>query len=218
MKTLPLVCSALVLWCCGAAAQSGAIKGRVPFMNDGQQRIAIEKYTGKISGKVSPAPATVAAVWLEAKGLKAPERVPDVIVRQTNYQFSKSLITVPVGTKVFFPNDDVDHHNVFSLSRTRRFDLGRYRKGDSEVPSVNFPKAGLVNLRCEIHEHMRATIVVVDSPYYTTTSPNGAFELKNVPTGDYVLHAQIDKRTRWKQAVQVKPGQVLKLNNLSKSR
>ena len=196
--------------------QAGIVQGKVPFMSDGSARIAIEKYTGKISGQVAPAPPTVAGVWLESRSVKAPARVPDVTVRQTGYQFSKSLITVPVGTRVFFPNDDVDHHNVFSLSRTRRFDLGRYKKGDSQIPSVNFPKPGLVNLRCEIHEHMRATILVVDSPYYTTTDQQGNFTLKNVASGDYILHAQIDKRTRWSQPITVKAGLVLKVDSLRK--
>ena len=199
-----------------AMAQGGTVRGKVPFMSDGDARIAIEKYTGKISGQVAPPPPTVAGVWLESRRVKAPVKVPDITVRQTNYQFSQSLLTVPVGTRIFFPNDDVDHHNVFSLSRTRRFDLGRYRKGDPQIPSVDFPKPGLVNLRCEIHEHMRATVLVVDTPYYTTTDQQGNFTLKNVASGDYVLHAQIDKRTRWFQPVTVKAGLVLKVDSLRK--
>ncbi len=183
---------------------AGTVEGTLilPNRNKGP-RIAIEKYTGKISGEVAPKPSPVAGVWLTRKGLSVQNSPPSVRLAQSGYQFSKSLIIVPKNTTVFFPNNDDDYHNVFSLSRANRFDLGRYKKNETPEPSQTFTKTGFIKLRCEIHEHMRAAILVVDSPYVTTTDTNGAFTLKNIPPGTYTLHAQLDKKTKWKVDITV---------------
>jgi len=145
---------------------AGTVEGTLilPNRNKGP-RIAIEKYTGKISGEVAPKPSPVAGVWLTRKGLSV--------------------------------------QNSPSLSRANRFDLGRYKKNETPEPSQTFTKTGFIKLRCEIHEHMRAAILVVDSPYVTTTDTNGAFTLKNIPPGTYTLHAQLDKKTKWKVDITV---------------
>jgi len=100
---------------------------------------------------------------------------------------------------------------VYSLSKTKRFDIGRYKKGETPIPKVKFDKTGFIALRCEIHDHMKANIVVVDSPYYTTTDLTGNFSMKNVPAGEYTLHAQVDKKTTWKATIEVKGGRALQI-------
>ena len=75
-----------------------------------------------------------------------------------------------------------------------------------------FNNAGLVRLNCEIHEHMQAHVLVVDSPYYTRTDGQGKFQLKNIPTGTYTLNAQIDKKNLWQATIQIvagKTGQII---------
>ena len=49
---------------------------------------------------------------------------------------------------------DDEFHNVFSYSRVKRFDLGRFRK-DENSPVLTFEKPGLVKIYCEIHKHMQ---------------------------------------------------------------
>jgi len=171
----------------------------------------MEKYRGKISGKVAPRPSTIAAVWLTSPTLSAPAKPKPVILAQKNYQFSKSLIVIPKGTTVTFPNNDPDYHNIYSLSKTKRFDLGRYKAMENPAPKVLFDKLGFVALRCEIHDHMNANVIVVDSPYAITTDASGKFILKNVPPGDYTIHAQIDRKTSWKVPVQVRAKKTSKI-------
>ncbi len=185
--------------------EAGTVSGQIKLPDKHQgKRIAIEKYTGKISGKVAKPPLPVAGVWLTRRGLTAPKSSKRFILNQKNYQFGKSLMVIPKGATVFFPNEDIDYHNIFSLSKTRRFDLGRYRKNETPIPSVVFNKAGLVELRCEIHEHMQAKLLVVDSPYYTITDASGSFKLTQVPAGTYTLHAQLSKKQKWSKPIQVK--------------
>jgi plastocyanin len=168
--------------------------------------VAVEKYTGTISGKVAKPPVKRAGVWLTREGLSAPKTPKQVILEQKEYQFGESLLVVPRGTEVFFPNEDPDYHNVYSLSRPKRFDLGRYKMGEKPVPSMFFDQLGLIDVRCEIHEHMRALVLVVESPYVGTTDEKGGFELRGVAPGTYVLHVQLDKKTQWERKISVTAG------------
>ena len=154
-----------------ALGQKPALTGSVPIAHSGAAPIALEKYAGSISGRVNPAPSRIAGVWLESPTLR-PGAPGTARLEQEGYQFRTGLLVVQTGTRVEFPNRDDDYHNVFSLSKTKRFDLGRYRK-DEAPPSVTFDKAGVVRLFCEIHQHMRGVVLVVDSPYFTTTDESG---------------------------------------------
>ncbi len=183
---------------------AGTVTGTVIFpKTKSSKRIAVEKYTGKISGKVAKPPAPVAGVWLSKKGLTAPAKPTAQSLDQKNYQFGKSLIVVAKGTSVSFPNKDQDYHNIYSLSKTKRFDLGRYRKNEKPAPSVVFDKPGLVELRCEIHEHMQARLLVVDSPYFAPTDEKGHFKITGIPAGTYTLNAQLDRKKKWSTTVTI---------------
>lgn len=211
IRILPL-CLLLV------SAKAGEIVGKVPIPRSGSEGAApsVEKYRGKISGKVSPFPVQVAAVWLEGRTLFAPSSPPSFSLAQENYQFVKSLIVVPRGATVAFPNKDQNYHNIYSLSKPKRFDLGRYKANETPIPKVVFDKPGFVALNCEIHDHMKANIIVVDTPYYTTTSPDGSYRLKNIPPGNYTLSAQISRRKKWKEAVTVTAKGVTRVNFASR--
>jgi plastocyanin len=188
-----------------ALAQRAALSGSVPLGRAAAAPIAMEKYAGSISGRVNPAPSRIAAVWLEGPSVR-PAAPGTARLEQEGYQFRTGLLVVQTGTRVEFPNRDDDYHNVFSLSKTKRFDLGRYRK-DESPPAVTFDKPGVVRLFCEIHQHMRGVVLVVDSPHFTTTDESGRFDLRGVPPGKYTLHAWLDEKRTWQQPVTVESGQ-----------
>ena len=126
-----------------------------------------------------------------------------MVLAQKNYQFSDPLLVVAKGTTITFPNYDPNFHNIYSLSKPKRFDLGRYKAEEKDIPSVTFDKLGFIALRCEIHDHMKANIIVVDTPHFITTDANGKFTLKNIPPGNYTLHAQTDKKHKWKTSITI---------------
>lgn len=191
------------------AAPTGAVTGTIPLPARPRGRIAVEKYTGTISGKVSPPPPPRAGVWIEGKDTAAPASPPRIALNQKGYQFAQSMLVVPLRTTVEFPNDDADFHNVFSLSRTKRFDAGRYKNSEHPAPTATFDKPGLVRLQCEIHDHMKAVILVVDSRYFTTTDAAGKFTLTGLPPGTYTLHAQLDEKAKWSTTVTVSAGETV---------
>ena len=194
-----------------SADNTGGIKGFVPLPKSEATTAPAQKYIGKISGKVDSAPALIAGVWLESSSLSAPKVPKPVVLSQINYQFSNSLIIVPTGASITFPNNDPDYHNIYSLSKPKRFDLGRYKKDETPAPIIHFDKPGFIALNCEIHDHMKANIIVVDSPYYTVTNPSGAFSLKNIPPGNYILHAQVDRNLSWQTPVKIDSNKIINI-------
>src|SRR5262252_1976746 len=129
-------------------------------------------------------------VWLEpAEGMEKVHVVPPRTrprVVQRNKRFEPHLLVVTVGTDVDFPNLDPFFHNVFSLFDGKRFDLGLYEAGGSRT--VSFDAPGICYIFCNIHPEMSAAIVVVDSPYYATSKPDGQFSIPNVEAGHYLLY------------------------------
>jgi plastocyanin len=130
------------------------------------------------------------------------EREPArAVLDQHNERFVPHVLAVMVGTVVDFPNSDATYHNVFSLSRAKRFDLGRYAAGRSK--SVRMDRPGVVRVFCEIHSHMNAFILVFNHPFFDVTTPDGRFELPAVPPGIYTLVGWYEGEARITRAVVV---------------
>jgi len=133
-------------------------------------------------------------------------------VAQKDLTFVPSLLPVQVGTRVEFPNLDDTYHSIFSYSPAKRFDLGRYRPEERPIPSEVFNTSGLVTLRCDIHEHMRGLILVLDTPYFVVTDADGRFRLSGLPSGHYTLKAWIDSKTTREGPVELKKGETLHID------
>lgn len=160
--------------------------------------------------KIATPDTAVPVVYLEGS-FPASTNTIKVEIGQKNLQFMPGMLVVQKGTTVEFPNQDDLYHSVFSYSKVKRFDLGRYLK--TEKPAAQtFDQPGVIKLFCEIHEHMRGTILVLDTPHFTKTSTNGTFKLENLPAGKYVLKAWLNEKTTWEQPVELKAGETLKAN------
>ena len=117
----------------------------------------------------------------------APPRRPGrFTLRQKNKTFQPSVLAIPVGSTVEFPNEDLIFHNVFSLAGPQPFDLGLYRAGASR--SRTFTTAAAYRVFCNIHPQMTALIVVVPTPYVTLAGPDGRYTL-DLPPGRYRVTA-----------------------------
>lgn len=126
------------------------------------------------------------AVWLQpaVKALRTGVGARATML-QKGKRFVPHVLTVQTGTSVDFPNQDPVFHNAFSNFSGQVFDIGLYRPGANR--SVVFSRPGVVRVFCNIHAAMSAVIVVVDTPYFATTAPDGSFRIANVPAGEYTL-------------------------------
>jgi plastocyanin len=104
---------------------------------------------------------------------------------QRNERFVPHVLAIVAGTWVDFPNDDKTYHNVFSLSKTQEFNLGRYAAGHSKA--VRFENPGIVRVFCEIHSHMSAFILVFAHRFFAVTDDDGNYRIEGVPPGTYTL-------------------------------
>jgi plastocyanin len=144
----------------------------------------------------------LAVVYLE--GNFASTTPPATVqLAQKDLAFVQALLPVQVGTRVEFPNLDDTFHNIFSYSAPKRFDLGRYRPDERPIPSQVFDVPGLVTLRCEIHEHMRAVVLVLDTPHFVVTDAEGKYRLEGLPAGRYRLKAWLNSKSTLEHPVEV---------------
>jgi plastocyanin len=165
-------------------AVTGTIEGRL-ILSEGRSRLARASYAvGGGARRVEPLPAVAMLMGQIAGGSSAaPSGAIRVVQRDTS--FAPGVVVVSRGTEVAFANDDPFFHNVFSYSRPKRFDLGRYPRGESK--SVTFDSPGIVKVFCEIHDWMRSAVVVTENPYHVLVAEDGSFTIRDVPAGRYEL-------------------------------
>ena len=120
---------------------------------------------------------------------------------QRNETFVPHILAVTAGTTVDFPNNDRTYHNVFSLSKARRFDLGRYAAGRSKA--VRFDHPGIVRVFCDIHSHMNAFILVFGHRFFAVTDAEGRYQIDSVPAGTYTLSAWLDGGVRAQRTITI---------------
>lgn len=132
-------------------------------------------------GTVGPGGAVVTLKRTDGWNPKPPPLTRPLL--QKEKRFVPHVLAVPLGSTVDFKNEDEIFHNVFSLSPAAKFDTGLH-KGGAETP-VKFDKPGVVELLCNIHASMLGYLVVVDTPWYAVADGSGAFQIRNVPPGEY---------------------------------
>lgn len=132
-------------------------------------------------------PLPDAAVVLEplAAPASALRARPHAVIEQRGAEFAPFVTVVQTGTPVDFPNNDTVRHHVYSFSQPKRFEIKLYA-GKPGQP-ITFDKPGEVAIGCNIHDWMEAYVLVVESPYFGKTGPDGRVSIANLPAGRYRL-------------------------------
>ena len=170
-----------------AARVNGAVRGRVDVRAERTLRDARPDpgALGMGGGARDPQERRRSVVYLDQAPQAAFEQREDRRVRmvQQNERFIPHVMAIVAGTWVDFPNADSTYHNVFSLSKAHRFNLGRYAAGKSAAERFESP--GMIRAFCEIHSQMSAFIWVFSHKYFTTTADDGRYRIDNIPPGSY---------------------------------
>jgi plastocyanin len=154
---------------------------------------------GRVVGKVTIADSTGKPVAADAivyvVGPTEPAD-PDErpTITQKDKKFVPDLVAVTAGGSVAFPNADNFLHNVFSQSPERQFDLGSFRKGESK--SKDFRTPGVIDVYCNIHPEMAATILVLPNRLHTHIKADGTFAIEHVPPGTWTVFAYTRRALR----------------------
>lgn len=117
-------------------------------------------------------PVSGAVIYLD--GGPSPEPATAEIAQQDR-QFHPRVLMIPVNSVVDFPNRDNTQHHVYSFSPANTFELELYT--DRPEAPVIFDQPGIVELGCNIHDHMQAFVVVVDTTAAGQTDAKGQIRL-----------------------------------------
>jgi plastocyanin len=169
-----------------AAARNGTIRGRVELRKAAppvERRPGVADFGAAAGRDVSDRLRSVVYLETAPRGAFETSEGGRAIMDQHNETFVPHVLAITTGTTVDFPNSDKFYHNVFSLSKAAKFDLGRYAAGRAK--SITFDRAGIVRVFCEIHSHMNAFILVFSHPFFAMTDAEGRYRIDNVPPGTY---------------------------------
>ena len=188
-----------------AAQEAGSVRGRVSIGIPVTAKRATSTYSRSVPNVALAPESELQHVVIYVKDAPKTAVTPTrVEIHQRNENFVPRVVAVTVGSTVDFPNDDPIYHNVFSLSRTKTFDLGRFPRGRSR--GQQFDKPGVVKVFCQIHSHMSATVMVFDHPWYAIPDAQGMFDLSGVPPGMHSITAWHERLGDTTLQLRVEPG------------
>jgi plastocyanin len=157
-------------------------RSEAPSRGPSHRSAANETSLGAVRGKVEvPAGEPVAYVYVE-NIIAPPVKGEHKVIQQSGKKFMPGWAVIQRGTAIEFPNRDNIYHNVFSLSAGNSFDLGLYNSS-GEAKSHTFTEAGPVDVYCNIHPQMAASVLVVPNRYFAKVKGDGTFEIPGVPVG-----------------------------------
>lgn len=171
MKRLILLAS-LVFLQADAAPAGGSISGRVTTYRAGKLVAEPEVY-----------------VYLEQlKPRATAPKATTTEIHQRKQEFVPHVVVVPVGSTIWFPNDDNEEHNVFTPSDPPGpTDLGRY-PANKKGHSIELDDAGEISFFCDVHQKMWAKVKVVETNQFARVVDT-KFKLDNVAPGTYRVWA-----------------------------
>ncbi|MBI4611231.1 MAG: hypothetical protein HY726_19760 [Candidatus Rokubacteria bacterium] len=111
----------------------------------------------------------------------------EVVLDNAKCRFVPHVSVVMEGGTAKVRNSDPILHNTrgFWGGKVRAFNLALPNRGQEIAIGRYLKKPGVIEIRCDAHTHMRAWIVVHDSPYFALTDEGGNFGIDDVPPGKY---------------------------------
>ena len=128
----------------------------------------------------------LANVAVVLKGAPPPSPVK-VTLDQRRCRFVPHVLVAPVGSTLDIVNGDPVLHNVHGWAGLRSRFNEPMPAQNMRVPA-KLDRAGLIQVRCDVHAWMSAYVVVADGPA-ALSGEDGTFTLRDVPPGTYTLTA-----------------------------
>jgi len=158
-----------------------------------------------VTGQVNVKGGKSSDVFVYVEDVRAPLARGTFEIQQKDKQFQPRVAVVQRGMTLVFPNYDAVFHNVFSVSPGNSFDLGTYQAGDPAKSAV-MTTPGVVDIFCNLHSRMTASVLVVPNSLYAKVGADGKFRIENVPVGTHRLVAWTPNGAPAMQQVEVGTG------------
>jgi plastocyanin len=108
-------------------------------------------------------------------------------IDQQGCKYHPHILGVMAGQNIDIKNDDQTTHNIHPTPAANR------EWNESQPPAAapiekSFAREEIMlPVKCNQHPWMRMYINVVKSPFFAVTGPDGKYEIKGLPPGDYTL-------------------------------
>src|SRR5689334_13068638 len=145
-------------------------------------------------------------VVVQQEGLTGEVPKEPAVIDQQGCMYHPHVLAMMTGQDLVVKNSDPFLHNIHSLSeKNPAFNKAQPNKNDGE--KMESPKTTeTYHVKCDVHPWMSCYVAVFDNPYFSVTDDNGKFDIKNLPDGDYTLHAWHEKLGEQDQKITVKDG------------
>jgi plastocyanin len=140
---------------------------------------------------------------LEGKTFEVPKVA--AVIDQRGCWFHPRVLGIQTGQTLQVTNSDPVTHNIHPLAQINREWNHSQGQGDAPLARKFLKPEVMIRVKCNIHSWMRAYIGVVEHPYFAVTGADGAFEIRNVPPGDYVVEAWQEALGSQEQKMTVTP-------------
>ncbi|MBM3811482.1 MAG: hypothetical protein FJW20_07580 [Acidimicrobiia bacterium] len=201
------------------AATAGAISGKVSFTGKKPVAKAIDmaseeadclrlhKSKPMAEDVVVNADGTLANVFVYVKaGLEGKQFAPPetkVRIDQAGCTFVPRVFGVRTGQALEVINSDPVSHNIHPMPKNNR-EWNQQQAPGAEPLEREFARAEvMVPVKCNIHSWMKSYIGVVEHPYFAVTGPEGTFDLRNLPPGEYTVEAWHEAYSAQEQKVKL---------------
>jgi hypothetical protein len=110
-----------------------------------------------------------------------------VTLNQVGCRYKPHVLGVMAGQNISIVNGDPTTHNIHPTPKDNR-EWNESQAPKSPPLEKSFARQEIMMpVQCNQHPWMRMYISVVKSPFYAVTGPDGKFEIKGLPPGDYTL-------------------------------
>jgi plastocyanin len=190
-----------------AAAGSGTITGKVAWSGTAptMEKIKMEADAFCKSAHAEPVYSQEVVVnpnntlqWVfvyikEGVSGTYPAPTTPVTIDQQGCQYHPHIFGIQAGQPLKIVNSDSTLHNIHALPKKNpEFNIGQPFKGMETLKKFDTAEVP-VHFKCDVHKWMGAYAGVLNHPFFAVTNDQGAFEIKNVPPGNYVIEAWQEK-------------------------
>ena len=130
----------------------------------------------------------VGNVVISLHGKKLKKRGGEYKLDQKKCRYEPHVIAVPLDSELKIHTSDPINHNIHTYSFENDPINIMFLPGQ-DAYSQEMEEAEIIKVECDLHDWMRAWIVVTPNAYSTVSGTDGSFEIPDVPSGKYELTA-----------------------------
>jgi hypothetical protein len=205
-------------------ATAGSIKGAVKFTGTKPEALMIKMDADAYCKEQHPDPVPSDAVVIDKdgmvkwvfvyvkdgpiKGMSFPTPTDAILFDQKSCHYEPHVFGVMVNQPITVKNSDPILHNINCKpdpkGKNKGFNEAQQKQGMETTKKFTAPEPK-IRIKCDVHSWMGAWCFVMDNPYFAVTNDAGAFEIKNLPPGDYTLGVWHEKFGDQEVKVKVDP-------------